>query len=130
MNGNSSYNFTDSKSLAVDGFGDIYADDVLIHKFSPNTRYLGELGAAGSGEGQFHLPWGLAVDGLGNIYVADMGNNRIQILDSHGKFLTAWGSPGSGKGQFKGPYGVAVDGSGNVYVADLGNHRVQKFALN
>jgi tripartite motif-containing protein 71 len=102
----------------------------VVHKFGPNTRYLGELGAAGKGEGQFHLPWGLAVDALGDIYVADMGNNRIQEWDSRGKFLTAWGSFGAGKGQFKSPCGVAVDRSGNIYVADLGNHRIQKFLPN
>ena len=61
---------------------------------------------------------GVAVDGSGNVFVADQLNNRIQVFDNTGTFLTTWGSLGSGDGQFNDPAGVAVDGSGNVFVAD------------
>ena len=87
-----------------------------------------KFGTAGSGDGQFNNPQGVAVDGSGNVYVADTYNNRVQKFSSSGVFLSKWGTQGSEDGQFKGPYGVAVDGSGNVYVADYGNGRVQKFS--
>ena len=40
--------------------------------------FLTTWGTAGSGNGQFDLPAGVATDGSGNVYVADAGNNRIQ----------------------------------------------------
>jgi hypothetical protein len=89
--------------------------------------FLTKWGVAGSGDGQFSFPRGVAVDGLGNVYVADQFNNRIQVFDADGTFLLKWGTNGTLSGQFSSPNGVAVDGSGSVYVADQGNHRIQKF---
>ncbi|MCK4471945.1 MAG: 6-bladed beta-propeller, partial [Anaerolineae bacterium] len=66
-------------------------------------------GSQGKGQGQFQDPRGIAVDQDGNVYVADSGNNRIQVFDSSGKFLTQWGGEGDGPGQFKEPWGIAVD---------------------
>ena len=37
-------------------------------------------GSGGSGNGQFDSPTGIAVDSGGNIYVADTGNNRVQVF--------------------------------------------------
>ena len=84
-------------------------------------------GNAGSGNGQFNTPRGVATDTAGNVYVSDGNNHRIQKFDSSGNFLLAWGSHGSGNGQFIYPRGVAVDSAGTVYVADHQNHRIQKF---
>ena len=84
-------------------------------------------GSAGTANGQFNFPLGVATDSSGNVYVADLDNNRIQKFDASGTFLTTWGSLGSGNGQFARATGVATDGSGNVYVADA-EPRIQKFA--
>jgi len=86
-----------------------------------------QAGIVGSGDGQFFSPTEVAVGGLGGVYVADWNNDRIQVFDTGGNFVTKWGSSGSGNGQFMAPTGVAVDGSGNVYVADTDDHRIQKF---
>src|SRR5205823_1205028 len=80
--------------------------------------FLTTWGSAGSGDGQFAYPGGVAVDGSGNVFVADTGNDRVQKFTNTGTFLTKWGSPGTGDGQFSLPEGVAVDGSGNVFVTD------------
>jgi DNA-binding beta-propeller fold protein YncE len=58
-----------------------------------------------------------------------MDNDRIQVFDSNGNFITMWGTSGTGDGQFKSPSGIAVDSSsGNVYVAE--NTRIQVFDSN
>jgi DNA-binding beta-propeller fold protein YncE len=84
-------------------------------------------GSGGGGNGQFNVPYGVAVDPAGNVYVADSGNNRIQKFSGSGEFQAAWGSGGGGNGQFDSPSGLAVDTGGRVYVADSGNDGVQAF---
>jgi hypothetical protein len=71
------------------------------------------------------------LDASGNVFVADSKNNRIQIFDSNGTFLTKFGSFGSENGEFSlycSPYDVAVDGSGSVFVSNSGKQRIQKFS--
>jgi uncharacterized protein (TIGR03663 family) len=85
------------------------------------------VGAIGPGEGQFLDPRGVAVDKEGFMYVADAGNQRVQVFDGSGGFVRAWGGEGEGAGQFKEPWGIAVGPDGDVYVADTWNHRVQVF---
>src|ERR1039457_2438658 len=89
--------------------------------------YLFQWGSAGSGNGQFIYPYGIAVDSSNNVYVADTDNDRIEKFDSNGNYLTQWGSHSSGNGQFSGAGWIAVDSSNNVYVTDLYNNRVEKF---
>lgn len=85
-------------------------------------------GSAGTGNGQFNAPVGIALDSSGNVYVADTGNNRIQKFDATGTYITKWGAAGTGNGQFNAPTGIVVDSGDNVYVVDRGNNRVQKFS--
>lgn len=93
-----------------------WGSDCFVHDEDPGTC-----------DGKFNAPSGIAVDVAGNVYVADTGNNRIQVFDPSGVFIKKWGSEGSGDGQFLRPKGIAVDYAGNVYVADTFNHRIQKF---
>jgi tripartite motif-containing protein 71 len=67
----------------------------------------------------------------GNVFVVNRGNNRIQVFDSSGTFITRFGSFGPGNGQIAAAWGIAVNPlTGNVYVADQSNHRIQVFALD
>jgi DNA-binding beta-propeller fold protein YncE len=61
------------------------------------------------------------------VYVADAGNNRIQVFTGAGGYLMQWGIQGGDDGEIETPSGIAVDAAGNVYVSDTGNDRVQKF---
>jgi len=61
----------------------IYVADALnnrIQVFDSAGSFLFEFGSSGSGDGQFKVPFGIAVDSRKNIYVADLGNLRIQVF--------------------------------------------------
>lgn len=104
-------------------------DPYESNAFSPVPNLvLNESGIAGSNEGALSSPRNMAAGPDGLIYVADSGNNRIQVFDSDGAFVRQWGSGGSGQGQFNEPWGLAVNDE-YVYVADTWNHRIQKFTL-
>ncbi len=77
--------------------------------------------------GRVRQPRGAASDARGRVWVADFGNQRVQLFGPDGVFLLALGTRGSGPGQFNDPCGVAVSPSGLVFVADTWNGRVQVF---
>ncbi len=90
-------------------------------------EFVLKCGSQGTGDGQFNLPFGIAIEGDKYVYAADSSNHRIQKFTYNGGFVGKWGSQGTGDGQFDSPSGVTVDNSGHVYVLDTYNHRVQKF---
>jgi DNA-binding beta-propeller fold protein YncE len=68
--------------------GRVYVGDATGHGVfvyataTPDSRaleYLGFFGGQGVQDGTFQFPNGVAVDGRGRIYVADAGNNRVQV---------------------------------------------------
>jgi DNA-binding beta-propeller fold protein YncE len=88
-------------------------------------------GTLGSGNGQFHQPGDVAVNSLnGYVYVADSFNNRIQVFDSDGNYISEWGAAGIENGQFNHPNNIAISPWGDIYVTDTGNNRIQKFDSN
>jgi hypothetical protein len=99
--------------------------------------------------GQVNAPQGVTValrrlanphfppqSGTGLIFVADTGNNRIQMGVQSGGSI-AWSlvaGPGSGPGQVLSPRDVALadftgDGRRDLIVADTGNNRVQVYVF-
>ncbi len=105
---------------------DLTLDAINAAAQATGTYYRVDI--AGSAEnGGFKTPWGIATTPR-LVYVADSGNNRIQVLDRvTGKWMTI-GSAGTAAGQFKQPLGVALAPNGDVWVADTGNHRVQRLS--
>ena len=80
-----------------------------------------QVGSEGTGNGEFDLPYGVAVAPDGTLIV-DNGNERIQRFSATGGFLNAWESA------FDFPTGIAVSPlDGTVYVCDSGNDRMQRF---
>jgi len=95
------------------------------------------VGMAGSSNGQFNTPHGIAIAPDRSLYIADTNNNRIQHFSVDGQFLNTWGSFGDSTngdapiGTFNQPWAVAVSPNGEyVYVADTWNHRIQKFTAS
>jgi sugar lactone lactonase YvrE len=96
--------------------GDIFVADgdgrvARIVKFSKDGTPIKFWGKPGSGQGELKSPHGLAIDSRGRLFVADRGNNRIQIFDQDGRFLAAWT-------QFGRPSGIYIDRNDLLYCAD------------
>ncbi len=90
-------------------------------------RYIQTLGRAGQGAGEFRTPLGLAIDEQDRIYIADAGNNRVQVIDDAGNYIIEFGSRGWQTGEFDHPTDIALSFQRRyrLYVADTGNNRVQ-----
>ncbi|MHC5057045.1 MAG: ATP-binding cassette domain-containing protein [Planctomycetota bacterium] len=68
--------------LALGGDGALFLIEYKagrLTKLSPGGELVGTFGSAGTGEGEFRTPWGLAARG-GRVYVADTGNRRVVEL--------------------------------------------------
>lgn len=48
---------------------------------------------------EFSSPFGFVED-AGLLYIADYGNQRIQVMTLTGEFVRAWGAGGTGPGRF------------------------------
>ena len=59
----------------------------------------------------FNDPHDLKMDSQGRLFVADRGNNRIQIFSQEGQLLDIWT-------QFGRPSGLWIDADDTLYVAD------------
>jgi len=82
-----------------------------VHKFDKDGNHLFSFGEWGEGPGQFRQPHSLAMDSKGRLFVADRGNNRIQIFDQQGKLLEIWP-------QFSRLSGIYIDKNDVLYGAD------------
>jgi DNA-binding beta-propeller fold protein YncE len=78
--------------------------------------------------GTFSLPEGVAVDGEGNVYVTDTFNDRVEIFDADGQFISTFGKNGDGAADFERPRGIAVDCDGHIWVVDGAQNRVKVFS--
>lgn len=90
--GNDSIHFNLPTDIAIASDGSIYVSDGYgnsrVVKFSSTGKYVKAWGAFGKGKGEFIIPHGIALDGNDIIYVADRQNNRVQLFDTTGKFLS------------------------------------------
>ena len=137
--------------------GELYVTDgygsARVVKYSRDGKYLLQWGKRGKGRGEFGLPHNLVIDAQGRVYVTDRDNQRIEVFDSTGKFLSEWTGTGGVSGLAinknqriwtggvlrdlegkvlttlpgnPGGHGVAFTDSGDVYIAQL-TGVVQKF---
>ncbi len=77
--------------------------------------------------GTFSLPEGVAVDKDGNVYVTDTFNDRVEIFDADGEFISTFGKNGDGPADLERPKGIAVDCDGHIWVVDAAQNRVKVF---
>ena len=110
---------------------DIDLDQVLVYD-ADSLKLLRKIGTTGHNHelttpGDLAKPTGLAVDADGNLYVCDTLNDRIEVFDADGKFISTYGKNGDGPGYFARPKGVAIDSDGHIWVSDGVQDRVQVF---
>jgi DNA-binding beta-propeller fold protein YncE len=106
--------FNKPTDVAVTPSGAFYVSDGYgnsrVVKFSKEGKFLKEWGKKGTGPGEFDLPHAICLDGKGRVYVGDRENNRVQVFDGDGAFLTQWKESGA-------PYGLCLV-DGRMFVAD------------
>ena len=83
-----------------------------ISKFDKDGAFITSWGSFGTEPGQFDQPHGLAFDSRGRLFVADRGNNRIQIFDQDGNLLECCWE------QYSRLSGIWIDENDMLYGAD------------
>lgn len=108
------------------------AQDQVIVFDADSQKLLRRIGTGGKNHylttpGDFGAPQGVAVDGDGNVYVTDTLNDRVEIFDGDGNFVSTFGKNGDGPGTFTRPKGIALDSDGHIWVADQIQDKLQVF---
>jgi DNA-binding beta-propeller fold protein YncE len=75
----------DGTLYVSDGYG-----NRRVHRFAPDGAHLLSWGEPGDGPGQFALVHFLAVADDGTVHVCDRENDRVQIFDPEGRYLSEW----------------------------------------
>ena len=109
--------FNRCTDIALSLAGEIYISDgytnCRVHKYSATGHYLFSWGRPGKrAPGEFHIPHGIWVHVDGRVLVADRENNRIQIFDPGGNFISQWTG-------LRRPCDIFIDADGVVYVVEL-----------
>jgi hypothetical protein len=73
----------------------------------------------------FKEPSDIVRDSGGNLYLLDTGSNRIQKLDSEGKFIKTIGRKGQGPGEFQAATSMDIDKDNSLFVFDIGSRRIE-----
>jgi len=104
--------------VAIGANGDIFVADghggdtnARVVKFSKDGKFIKAWGKKGAGPGEFDTLHRLAMDSKGRLFVADRGNNRIQIFDQDGNFIAQWH-------QFGRPSGIFISKDDTLYSVD------------
>jgi len=110
---------------------DTHQDQVIVYD-ADTQKLLRRIGTGGKNHflttpGDFGAPQGVALDKDGNVYVTDTLNDRVEIFDGDGNFISTFGKNGDGPGYFSRPKGIAVDSDGHIWVADSMQDRLQVF---
>ena len=67
------------------------------------------------------------MDKEGNVYVTDTFNDRVEMFDADGEFISTFGKNGDGPADFERPKGIAVDCDGHIWVVDAAQNMVKVF---
>ena len=100
---------------------------------SPGAKFehVMDIGAKGTGDGQFNYVEDFAFDSNGNLLATDAVNATVQVFNPKtGGFIGKFGGKGDEDHQLEKPEGIAVDPDGNIFVADYNTGYVKKYDKN
>jgi len=104
--------FNRPTNVAFRANGNFYVSDGYVNsrvvEFTPDGYWVRQWGKKGTGDGEFDLVHDVQVDPKGRVYVGDRLNERIQVFDGNGKFLTKWTDIGSPWGIYYSPKDEAI----------------------
>ena len=90
-----------------------------------NTMTTFGTGICGNASNMFCVPYGIFVNVNFDLYVADCGNNRVQLFKSgQSNATTIAGSGASGTIILGCPTGVVLDGDDHLFIVDHNNNRI------
>ena len=95
-------------------------EDIAVHRFSPEARYLGRFGGQGREPGQYGPPSAIAADARGRVYVSEPFD-KIHVYESDGRYVRTLKSPHAVEA-------MTFDAQNSLYVA--GAKRVSKLLLD
>ena len=107
----------------------VYVCDTYNHRITIlnlDLTFHGSFGSKGSETGQFNRPQGICISGNGNVFVADRANDRVQVFDECGHYLSSITHTEVGE-KLKGPISVAVGPDYWVYIIGQSSHRISVF---
>ncbi|HLH10145.1 MAG TPA: 6-bladed beta-propeller [Terriglobales bacterium] len=101
---------------------DTQQDQVIVYD-ADSLKEKRRIGTGGkkhelTSQGDFAAPTGVALDADNNLYVTDTLNNRVEIFDADGNFISQFGKHCDGPGCFAHVKGIAIDSDGHIWTAD------------
>jgi hypothetical protein len=97
----------------------VHRDLGKVERSEWDGTVLPDLGAPGSGFGQFNIPSGIAAAADGTVYVSDANNQRVQRFTSARQFLSSWSVPFPGQIEVRGNTVYVMEGSSRIGIYSL-----------
>ena len=118
--------------LFVDLYNDLYCSVSDLHQVfkkslnnDSNTTIAAGNGTRGSTSNMLNAQRGIFLDNNSNLYVADCGNDRIQLfLFGQLNATTVLGNGPTTTITLSCPIGIILDGDGYLFITDSGNNRI------
>ena len=92
--------------------------------FDLDLAFIRSIGSHGTGRQEFNWPCDIKFDTAGNMYVADFGNDGVEVMDSSGQFIQVFG-----QGELDKSSGLH-NADKYVYVSDFLNHRIVVYEIS